>query len=255
MRQILPFLLMLLLFALLFRATVEHGQSTFNIEVVYILWAVFFFGFLAYSIWFLFEKGIPLQSVKKRKRTKGDYLREIIIILAILIALRALFSRRVEPYKGVKAPIIKYPKFSFFNDTFKITYQPLPGYVYFVPIFVFAFVLAFLFIMGRRRKAEKPRIAKFDPEITFDSIEGTPEERIIKMYKNVVAGLIRKGYPYQKSWTHWEHEDKLKDIFEDLEDLDRLTRVFEKAKYGYRLNKEDITVAKESYEKLMRFLR
>jgi len=255
MRQILPFLLMLLLFALLFRATVEHGQSTFNIEVVYILWAVFFFGLLAYSVWFLFEKGIPLQSVKKRKRTKGDYLREIIIILAILIALRALFSRRVEHYRGVKAPIIKYPKFSFFNDTFKITYQPLPGYVYFVPIFVFAFVLAFLFIMGRRRKAEKLRIAKFDPEITFDSIEGSPEERIIKMYKNVVAGLIRKGYPYQKSWTHWEHEDKLKDIFEDLEDLDRLTRVFEKAKYGYRLNKEDITVAKESYEKLMRFLR
>lgn len=254
MRQILPFLLMLLLFAVLFRATVEHGQSTFNIEVIYILWAALFFGLLAYSVWFLFEKGIPLQSVKKRKRTKGDYLRELVIILAIVIALRALFSRRVEPYRGVQAPIIKYPKFSFFNDTFKITYEPLPGYAYLAPIFVFALILVFLFIT-RRRKPEKLEIAKFDPEITFDSIEGSPEERIIKMYKNVVAGLIRKGYPYQKSWTHWEHEDKLRDIFEDLEDLDKLTRVFEKAKYGYRLNREDITVAKESYEKLMRFLR
>ncbi|MCD6140749.1 MAG: DUF4129 domain-containing protein, partial [Thermococcus sp.] len=91
--------------------------------------------------------------------------------------------------------------------------------------------------------------------ITFDTIEGSPEERIIKMYKNVVAGLIKRGYPYQKSWTHWEHEDKLKDIFEDLEDLDNITRVFEKAKYGYKLDKEDIKIAKESYEKLMHFLR
>jgi len=107
----------------------------------------------------------------------------------------------------------------------------------------------------RREKAEEFEITKFNPEITFDSIDGSPEERIIKMYKNVVAGLIKKGYPYQKSWTHWENEDKLRDIFEDLEDLDRLTRVFEKAKYGHQLDKEDIAVAKKSYENLMEFLR
>jgi len=65
-----------------------------------------------------FEKGIPIMPVKRRKRTKGEYLRELIIILAIVIALRALFSKRVGPYRGVKAPVIKYPKFDFSNGTF-----------------------------------------------------------------------------------------------------------------------------------------
>ncbi|NJE26922.1 DUF4129 domain-containing protein [Thermococcus sp. MV5] len=254
MRRILPFVLILLLFAVLLRATVEHGQSSFNIEILYLAWAAFFFGILGYAVWFLFEKGIPIIPVKKRRKTKGDYLRELLIILAIVIALRALFSKKIEPYRGVRAPIIKYPKFHFFNDTFTITYEPLPDYAYFAPLFVFIVIIMFLFLQ-QRKKSQKMEIAKFDPEVTFESIEGTPEERIIKMYKNVVAGLIKRGYPYQKSWTHWEHEDKLRDIFEDLEDLDKITRVFEKAKYGYKLSKEEIEIAKESYENLMRFLR
>ncbi|HII68136.1 MAG TPA: DUF4129 domain-containing protein [Thermococcaceae archaeon] len=254
MRRLLPFVILLLLITVLFRATVEHGQSSFNIEILYLGWATLFFGLLGYAIWFLFKKGIPIMSVKRRKRTKGEYLRELIIIVAIVIALRALFSKRVEPYRGVKAPVIKYPKFGFSNDTFTITYEPLPDYAYFIPIFVFVVIIGVL-LLYRKKEHPKIEITKFDPGITFDTIEGSPEERIIKMYKNVVAGLIERGYPYQKSWTHWEHEDKLKDIFEDLEDLDNITRVFEKAKYGYKLDKEDIKIAKESYEKLMRFLR
>jgi len=254
MRRLVPFVILLVLITVLFRATVEHGQSSFNIEILYLAWATLFFGLLGYAIWFLFEKGIPIMPVKRRKRTKGEYLRELIIILAIVIALRALFSKRVEPYRGVKAPVIKYPKFGFSNGTFTITYKPLPDYAYFIPIFVFIVIIGVL-LFYRKKEHQNIEITKFDPGITFDTIEGSPEERIIKMYKNVVAGLIKRGYPYQKSWTHWEHEDKLKDIFEDLEDLDNITRVFEKAKYGYKLDKEDIKIAKESYEKLMHFLR
>ncbi|ACJ16247.1 Hypothetical protein TON_0759 [Thermococcus onnurineus NA1] len=39
----------------------------------------------------------------------------------------------------------------------------------------------------------------------YEALEGTTAKRVIKMYKNVVAGLIMKGYPYRKSWTHREH--------------------------------------------------
>ena len=96
---------------------------------------------------------------------------------------------------------------------------------------------------------------KFDPGLTYESIEGTPAERVVKMYKNVVAGLVERGYPYRKSWTHWEHEERLRKIFPDLDDLDTLTRIFERAKYSGRLDPEEVERARHSYDRLMELLR
>lgn len=127
--------------------------------------------------------------------------------------------------------------------------------MYVIPLVIAAFIVLTAVKRRRKRIVIRGELHRFNPQMTFDTIEGTPEERVIKMYKNVVAGLILKGYPYQKSWTHWEHEEKLKNIFEDLDDLHTLTRIFEKAKYAKKLSDEDIEVARKSYDNLMKFLR
>ncbi len=245
------FLLLILLMTLILSAKERHGVSSINVEWVYIANGVLFFALFGYIIKALFEGKLNIRRAPYKKRSTLDTVKAIIISLAIVVAVYMLLNpvRRKYPKSWPPKPTIYH--FKFFEDALKITLQPLPWYIYLMPFLVLIGIL--MTIKKRRQKIQEKY--RFEPSMTFDTIEGTPEERIIKMYKNVVAGLILKGYPYQKSWTHWEHEARLREIFPDLDDLDRLTRIFEKAKYGKRLAEGDIDLARKSYEKLMRFLR
>ncbi|NJE61395.1 DUF4129 domain-containing protein [Thermococcus sp. 21S7] len=189
------------------------------------------------------------------QRTKrGNVLTGTITLLAILVAIKLLFERRQESLVngGKVGETLSGVWYNVTSGDFVVTLRELPGIFYVIPLLVFVLLLL---TVRRRKRHVTPFEVRFEPEMTYDSIEGTSAERVIKMYKNVVAGLVMKGYPYQKSWTHWEHEAKLREIFPDLEDLDVLTRMFEKAKYAERLGEDDVKLARESYERLMTFLR
>ncbi|WP_456451974.1 DUF4129 domain-containing protein [Thermococcus sp.] len=245
------FLLLIFLMTLILAATERHGVSSVNVEWVYIANGFLFFAVFGYILKALFEGKLNLRRAPYRKHSTMDTVRAVIISLAIVVAVYMLLNpvRRKYPKSWAPKPAVYH--FKFFEDALKVTLQPLPWYVYLMPFLILAGIL----LTVKRRHRELREEYKFEPSMTFDTIEGTAEERIIRMYKNVVAGLVLKGYPYQKSWTHWEHEAKLREIFPDLEDLDRLTRIFEKARYGKRLAEGDIDRAKESYERLMEFLR
>ncbi len=245
------FLLLILLMTLILAATEKHGISSVNVEWIYIANGILFFAIFGYTIKAIFEGKLNIRRAPYKKHSTMDTVRALIISLAIVVAVYMLMNPIKRKYPKSWPPNPTAYHFKFFEDTLKVTLQPLPWYVYLIPFLILVGIL--LTIKRKRQKIQEEY--KFEPFMSFDTIEGTPEERIIRMYKNVVAGLVLKGYPYQKSWTHWEHEAKLREIFPDLEDLDKLTRIFEKAKYGKRLAEGDIDLAKESYERLMEFLR
>ncbi|WP_297126153.1 DUF4129 domain-containing protein [Thermococcus sp.] len=251
------FLLMLFLFSMLFRYAIKSEASSFNIEWVYLAWGFFFFITMAIALRFLFEIGISVERLP-RKKSKWRNVAEFITLFALVVAVYLLLTGKPRYLPRGEAPLIRYPKWimSFgLNQTVMVYYKPLPLYMYVIPLVIAALIVLTAVKRRRKRIVIMGELHRFNPQMTFDTIEGTPEERVIKMYKNVVAGLILKGYPYQRSWTHWEHEEKLRDIFEDLEDLHTLTRIFEKAKYAKRLSSEDVDIAKKSYDNLMKFLR
>ncbi|NJE84295.1 DUF4129 domain-containing protein [Thermococcus sp. CX2] len=190
----------------------------------------------------------------ERKRKKGNVLATIITILAFFVAIKLLLDKRTEKlFEGPGAVKTIEGAWDYITSGgVQVVLRELPTVFYLLPFIVF------LLIAGtalRRRKRKVEFEVRFNPEMRYEALEGTPAERVIKMYKNVVAGLVMKGYPYRKSWTHWEHEEMLREIFPDLDDLDVLTRIFEKAKYAGRLSDEDVEAARESYERLMDFLR
>ncbi|MBO8174639.1 MAG: DUF4129 domain-containing protein [Thermococcus sp.] len=212
---------------------------------------------MAIALRFLFEIGISVERLP-RKKSKWRNVAEFITLFALVVAVYLLLTGKPRYLPRGEAPLIRYPKWimSFgLNQTVMVYYKPLPLYMYVIPLVIAALIVLTAVKRRRKRIVIMGELHRFNPQMTFDTIEGTPEERVIKMYKNVVAGLILKGYPYQRSWTHWEHEEKLRDIFEDLEDLHTLTRIFEKAKYAKRLSSEDVDIAKKSYDNLMKFLR
>lgn len=253
MRRLLLFLSLFILIAMLFGATVERGQGTFNIEWIYFGMWLFLLALFGVVSWFIMAYGIPVAPRRRKSMGKRDILALILTVAALIFALNRLLSEKPELGKPAPGPKLRYPEINLFNfsSSLRILYSPFQWYLYAVPLAI----LIILMLHFRRKRSVDEEIPLFKPELTFDSIEGTKEERVIKMYKNLVAGLIRKGYPYQRSWTHWEHEKHLRDIFEDLQDLHILTAIFEKAKYGKKLSEEDVKKARESYENLMRFLR
>ena len=251
------FFLILTLFSLLHRYSIRSRPSSFNIEWIYLMWGFFFFIAMGIALKFLFEGRLHGERLP-RKKSKWRNVVEFITIFALIVAVYLIITAKPRYLPKGEAPIIRYPKWLTgfgFNESVIVYYKQLPLYLYVIPLIIAALIVLTAIKKRKRHLLNAEEAQKFDPQMTFDTIEGTPEERVIKMYKNVVAGLILKGYPYQRSWTHWEHEEKLKDIFEDLDDLHVLTRIFEKAKYAGKLNQEDVALAKESYEKLMKFLR
>lgn len=247
--RVLPLLLLLLLMAAVLRSTARSGTSTFNLDWLFLaLWAFYIMVGLAALRYLL--------SSSKRgtlggKFTKKEWVGVILYILAFVVALRALTRKPAEVKGFTEAPLVRRFNLDLFNfDTIvEVTYRPLSPLIYLLPI-----LLALLYFLHRRRGRLSIENVRFDPRLEFDAIEGTPEERVIVMYKNVVAGLVARGYPYQKSWTHWEHEEHLREIFPDLDDLHILTAVFEKARYGKSLTPGDVERAKKSYRALIDYL-
>lgn len=236
---------------LLGRTAIHGGTTVFNFEWVFFFANLFLFAAAGYVLKMLlegkFERGM-------RRTKRGNVLAGAITLLAIFVALKLLFEKKPESLVNGDevGETLSGVWYNVTSGDFVVTLRELPGIFYFIPFIVF---VLFLLTVKRRKRGVTPFEVRFEPEMTYDSIEGTPAEKVIKMYKNVVAGLVMKGYPYQKSWTHWEHEAKLREIFPDLEDLDALTRMFEKAKYAERLREDDVKLARESYERLMTFLR
>ncbi|QDA32472.1 DUF4129 domain-containing protein [Thermococcus indicus] len=245
-------LALVVIFSLLQSSTVHGGTTAFNFEWYFFLSALFLFGAAGYVVKLAIEGHLNTRSARKGKR---NIFADMITFLALMVAVYLLFFKR-EPEKLVDGGEVgRTLEGVWYNVTpgdFVVVWRQFPGWAYLIPFLLF---VAIVFTARRRRKSRPMPEVKFEPGLTYDAIEGTPAEKVIRMYKNVVAGLVEKGYPYQSSWTHWEHEERLKEIFPDLKDLDVLTRLFEKARYAERLSDGDVAAARESYDRLMEFLR
>lgn len=257
------FLVMLVLMAMISGGAASSSSSYLVFNVQWLLWAytMAVFGFAGYSFLIILKAGI--KPVKTKRKAKGG--RNILMLLVnflsfvvIIFLFMKLHPTKKPTGNNTSATAINLHQFTIPLSKMGIIIKnaPINMTLYLLPYVVLFFFIILGLLLFRKRRMEVEEIARrFNPELTYDSLEGTPAERVIKMYKNVVAGLVRKGYPYQKSWTHWEHEDRLREIFPDLEDLDTLTRLFEKARYAERLSPGDVNTAKESYDRIMEFLR
>ncbi|CAD5244328.1 DUF4129 domain-containing protein [Thermococcus camini] len=248
----LAMLALVVIFSLIQSSGVHGGTTTFNFEWYFFLSSLFLFGAAGYVVKLAIEGRLSAHGVRNGK---SNPLAGIITLLAIVVAVYLIFFKR-EPERLVGGKEIgRGLEGVWYNVTsgdFVTVWNQFPGWAYLIPFLLFVAIV----LTARRTKKRRPvPEVKFEPELTYDAIEGTPAEKVIRMYKNVVAGLVEKGYPYRKSWTHREHEERLREVFPDLKDLDVLTRLFEKAKYAGRLSEEDATAARESYDRLMEFLR
>jgi len=241
-------------FSAMFFST-SAATSTVILNLEWVLWggSVLVFALAGYSFVQLMSGERHFTKGRVRKRHLWD---DILIIVTLAVAAYLLWGPRRKVHSGFSVGHRLIQPFRIFlrRGDLIIMDAPIHAFLYLVPYLIF---LAFIVygLLKRQNRNRCPAVGKFDPGMTYETLEGNPEERIIKMYRNVVAGLVRRGYPYQKSWTHWEHEDKLREIFPDLQDLDVLTRLFERAKYAEKLKPGDLKLAKESYERLMEFLR
>jgi len=187
-----------------------------------------------------FERGM-------QRTRRGNVLAGAITLLAIFVAIKLLLEKRPENLVngGRVGETISGLWYNVTSGDLVVTLRELPGIFYLIPFVVF---ILFLLTVRRRKRRVTQFEIRFEPEMTFDSIEGTPAERVIKMYKNVVAGLVMRGYPYQKSWTHWEHAEHVRYMHDAFVEL---TRLFEKAKYASeRLSWSDAEKALGVYNKL-----
>ncbi|NJD99621.1 DUF4129 domain-containing protein [Thermococcus sp. LS1] len=242
---------LLITFALLGSTAVHGGVTVFNIEWLFFFVNLILLGMAGYVIRLVLEEGLDRGD---RKTKRGNVLAGLITILALFVAIKLILERRPEKLfeGGGAVKSIEGVWYYVTSGDFRVVLRELPAVFYLLPFIVF---LILVITVKRRKRSKVAFEIKFNPEMRYEALEGTPAERVIKMYKNVVAGLVMKGYPYRKSWTHREHEKMLREIFPDLEDLDVLTRIFEKAKYAGRLNDDDVKLARKSYERLMSLLR
>ena len=105
----------------------------------------------------------------------------------------------------------------------------------------------------RRRRAElKKRAKEFDERLESLGLEmfENPRDAVVGIYKNAVLWLEYLGFPYQESWTHWEHADHVRYMHDSFVEL---TRLFEKARYApEKVSWEDARRALEVYRVLRR---
>lgn len=83
----------------------------------------------------------------------------------------------------------------------------------------------------RERKEMKMRAEFFDRKLDELGLEmfENPREAVVGIYKNAVLWLEYLGVPYEESWTHWEHAERVRYMHDAFIEL---TRLFEKAKYA-----------------------
>ncbi|ASJ11214.1 hypothetical protein A3L12_07880 [Thermococcus sp. P6] len=244
------FLSFLLISSLMGGGRIGGGTTVFNFEWIFFFASIFLFGAAGYTLKLLLEG--KLQRGTGRP-SRGNVLAGAITLLAIFVALKLLFEKKPEKLVrgggvGETIPGIRY---NVTPNDFVVTLRDLPWIFYVLPLVLFFAIL----LTVKKRKTAGVFEVKFEPGMSYESIEGTPEERVIKMYKNVTAGLVMKGYPYRKSWTHREYEERLRGIFPDIKDLDVLTEVFERARYAGRLGEDEVIRARKSYDRLMKMLR
>ncbi|ASJ02960.1 hypothetical protein A3L09_06660 [Thermococcus profundus] len=248
------FLSLLFSIALLMSSTVSFGVTSVNVDLLYFIGLLLSFFLIGYGLSYLRLRGGP----RRRKKSRYAIISGLLWIIAFGVAVYLLFNPRPSPQHPTNQTGIPHPgSFQRIKGGIEALYNALPSSAYLIPYLLLIVVPIFLIIkrrLGRSPSIGGPKV-RFEPDLRYEDISGPPKERVIRMYRNVVAGLVLKGYPYQKSWTHREHEERLREIFPDLGDLDVLTRLFEKAKYADRLEPEDVKLARESYERLMRYLR
>jgi len=246
------FSFLLLAMALLLGPSVRSGVTAVNLDILYLLWAIVSFSLLGYALSSIRVKVIR----RRRKRSRYAIISGLLWLLAIGVAIYS-FLHPAEPEwtPGNETGIPESGPFETMRGGLSVFYKTVSPYLYVIPYVLLIAIPIIVYLRRRRSRAVLFSRVRFDPELRYQDITGSPREKIIRMYRNVVAGLVIKGYPYRKSWTHWEHEEKLREIFPDLDDLDTLTRLFEKAKYAGRVELEDLERAAESYERLMGFLK
>ncbi len=117
-----------------------------------------------------------------------------------------------------------------------------------------AVVILILIFLTSEKLVEvvSPRKREIEIQPSFVEISGSPREAIVKVYRNAVVFLMRKGYPYRESWTHREHEKYVSsDLGGSALNLSSLVSLFEIAKYSRkRVNQKDVSTAIMLYEKL-----
>jgi len=226
-------------------STVHGGTTVFNFEWVFFFANLILLVMVGYTVRILisgeFEKGI-------RRSKRGNVLAGALTLIASFVALKLLFEKKPENLVegGKVGETLEGAWYYVTSGQFKVVLQELPAVFYIVPFL--AFLLLVITAKRREKRERVPFEVRFEPEMTYDTIEGTPAERVIRMYRNVVAGLILKGYPYQRSWTHWEHAERVSYMREAFMEL---TRVFEKAKYApQKVTWEDAERALETYRKM-----
>ncbi len=258
-KDVVLFIVMLFLMATISGKATASGYIVFNIQWLLWVYTMAVFGLAGYSFIVIMRAGLKPVKVKRKSKGGNNIILALVNVISfmLIILLFRKFHPRKPPSNNTSA-IVNVHQFTIPLSRMGIIIKnsPINMTLYLLPYFLLIFLVVIGVVMFRKKKSEVEEIARrFNPEMTYDSIEGSPAERVIKMYKNVVAGLVRKGYPYQKSWTHWEHEDKLREIFPDLEDLDTMTRIFEKARYAEKLNPADVKIARESYNRIMEYLK
>lgn len=252
LRVSLLFISLLLGMALVMSARIGLGVTSVNVDLLYFIGLLLSFGLLGYGLSYIRFGVRP-----RRRKKRYALLSGMLWIIAFGVALYLLLNPRPQPtYSTNQTGIPHTGDFQAIKGGIRAIYRALPGYLYLVPYLLLFAVPALILVRRRLRRSSSPwKGVKFDPGLRYEDITGPPRERVIRMYKNVVAGLVERGYPYRRSWTHREHEERLREVFPDLQDLDVLTRLFEKAKYADRLDPEDVRLARRSYERLMRLLR
>ncbi|QDA30455.1 DUF4129 domain-containing protein [Thermococcus indicus] len=104
----------------------------------------------------------------------------------------------------------------------------------------------------RRRKLREMRLKAelFDRKVEELGLDmfSDPREAIVGIYKNAVLWLEILGVPYQESWTHREHAERVQVFREPFRGI---TGLFEKAKYApEKVTWEDAKRALELYRKM-----
>ncbi|WP_148206285.1 DUF4129 domain-containing protein [Thermococcus gammatolerans] len=252
LKAMILFASLVVIMALLLGPSVRAGVTAVNLDLLYLFWAIVSFSLLGYALSSIRVRGIW----KRKKRSKYAVISGLLWIIAIGVAMYSLlYPTEPEWSSGNETGVPKNGPFETMRGGLTVFYKAISPYLYVVPYVLLLAIPVILYLRRRKpREVLLPEV-RFDPELRYEDITGSPSEKIIRMYRNVVAGLVLKGYPYRRSWTHWEHEEKLREIFPDLEDLDTLTRLFEKAKYAERIGQKDLELAAKSYERLMEFLK
>ncbi len=123
-----------------------------------------------------------------------------------------------------------------------------------LPLLAVAILIILYFSSERIVQMISPGRAEPSSWLGFVEVRGDPKEAIIRIYRNAVVFLTKKGFPYRESWTHREHHLHVSQELGNLSsNLYSLVSLFEIAKYsGREVHEMDVSRAIKCYEELVR---